>query len=149
DDAKPLQKLLQQHGALMPPYHLSAAAMQRAIRNRDPVVEHEEFFDVVLGQCNAKLLDLYLAHKPSDAEFLQASGSSSADWVRQLIARGLDPARPDWLGRTLLHASAEQGDREIAALALERGADINAREVEFQGTPLAAAVRACSSELKP
>jgi ankyrin repeat protein len=62
--------------------------------------------------------------------------------VRKLLARGLDPNKPDWLGKTFLHACAENGDRALAAVFLEAGAEINARDLEFQGTPLAAAVRA-------
>ena len=61
--------------------------------------------------------------------------------VRKLLARGLDPNRPDWLGKTFLHACAENGDRSIAAVFLDAGADINARGLEFHETPLAAAVR--------
>ena len=37
----------------------------------------------------------------------------------------------------------------MAAVFLDAGADINAREVEFQGTPLAAAVRACCTADDP
>ena len=62
--------------------------------------------------------------------------------VRKLLARGLDPNRPDWLGKTFLHVCAEIGDRSTAAVLLDAGADINARDLEFQATPLAAAVRA-------
>ena len=29
--------------------------------------------------------------------------------VKKLLARGLDPNRPDWLGKTFLHACAENG----------------------------------------
>jgi ankyrin repeat protein len=61
--------------------------------------------------------------------------------VKRLLACGLDPNRSDWLGKTFLHACAENGDRSIAAVFLDAGADINAREVEFHATPLAAAVR--------
>src|SRR5258708_32456962 len=63
--------------------------------------------------------------------------------VRRLLDRGLDPNRPDWLCKTFLHVCAENGDRSVAAVFLDAGADINAREVEFQGTPLAATVRSC------
>lgn len=59
--------------------------------------------------------------------------------VRKLLARGLDPIRPDWLGKTFLHACAANGDRSSAAVFLD--ADINARRLEFHETPLAAAVR--------
>ena len=41
----------------------------------------------------------------------------------------------------LAHARAKNGDRSIAAVFLNAGADINAREVEFHATALAAAVR--------
>jgi ankyrin repeat protein len=58
-----------------------------------------------------------------------------------LLARGLDPNRPDWLGKTFLHACAENGDRSVAGVFLDAGADINARDLEFNETPLAAAVR--------
>ena len=65
----------------------------------------------------------------------------SAALVRKLLARGLDPNRPDWLGKTFLHACAESGNRSVAAVFLDAGADINARGLEFNETPLAAAVR--------
>lgn len=69
--------------------------------------------------------------------------------VRKLLARGLDPNRPDWLGKTILHACAENGDRSLAAILLDAGADINARDVEFQGSPLAAAVRSWCMDTDP
>ena len=65
----------------------------------------------------------------------------SSALVRRLLARGLDPNRPDWLGKTFLHACAENGDRSVAQVFLDAGADINARGLEFHETPLAAAVR--------
>jgi ankyrin repeat protein len=63
--------------------------------------------------------------------------------VRRLLDRGLDPNSADWLGKTFLHACAVNGDRSIAPVLLEAGADINARDLEFKETPLAAAVRLC------
>ena len=69
--------------------------------------------------------------------------------VRRLLARGLDPNRPDWLGKTFLHACAENGDRSVAAVFLDAGADINALDLEFKGTPLAAAVRSWCDEKDP
>jgi ankyrin repeat protein len=65
----------------------------------------------------------------------------SSALTRKVLARGLDPNRPDWLGKTFLHACAARGDRSIAAVFLEAGADIDARGLEFNETPLAAAVR--------
>ena len=37
--------------------------------------------------------------------------------------------------------SGKHGERSVAAVFLDAGADINARDLEFKGTPLAAAVR--------
>jgi ankyrin repeat protein len=145
--AKPLQQLLRRHGAISPPYAMSAQQMKEAIRTGQQVVRHEEFPDNVMRKRDRALLDLYLDSDPRAAERLDfrsvVTYPRSPALVRDLLARGLDPNRGDWLGRTFLHACAENGARSVAAVLLDAGADINAREVEFQGTPLAAAVRSC------
>jgi ankyrin repeat protein len=141
DRAKPLQRLLRRHGAYTPPYAMSVEEMKRAIREGHEVVRHEEFLGNVLGKRNAELLDVYLDSNPAVVDRWPGGYPRSAALVCKLLARGLDPNRPDWLGRTLLHACAENGDRTIAGLFLGAGADINARGLEFHETPLAAAVR--------
>jgi ankyrin repeat protein len=145
--AKPLQQLLRRHGAFSPPYAMSARQMKEAIRAGREVVRHEEFPGNVMGKRNRELLDLYLDSDPTAAERLDfpsvVTYPRSPALVRGLLARGLDPNRRDWLGKTFLHACAEDGARSVAAVLLDAGADINAREIEFHGTPLAAAVRAC------
>jgi ankyrin repeat protein len=73
----------------------------------------------------------------------------SAPLARRLLARGLDPNRTDWLGKTFLHACAGNGDRSVAAVFLNAGADINARGLEFNETPLAAAVRSGLGSKEP
>jgi ankyrin repeat protein len=73
----------------------------------------------------------------------------SAALVPKLLARGLDPNRPHWLGKTFLHACAARGDRSIAAVFLDAGADINARGIEFNETPLATAVRSGLGSQEP
>jgi len=59
-----------------------------------------------------------------------------------LFAHGMDPNRPNWLLRTPLHHFANEGDVESAALFLDHGASIDAREAEHRSTPLALAARA-------
>jgi ankyrin repeat protein len=146
--AKPLQQLLRRHGAYTPPYAMSALQMKQAIRDDHEVVRHEEFLDNVIRLHDAALLDLCLDSDPMVLDRLDCRGvityPRSAALVRKLLARGLDPNRPDWLGKTFLHVCAEIGDRSTAAVLLDAGADINARDVEFHATPLAAAVRAYS-----
>ena len=92
--------------------------MKRAIREGHEVVRHEEFLGNVMGKCNAELLDLYLDANPAVVDRWPGGYPRSVALVRKLLARGLDPNRPDWLGRTLLHACAENGDRTIAGLFL-------------------------------
>jgi ankyrin repeat protein len=141
-NAKPLQQLLRRYGACSPPYAMSVPEMKQAIREGHEVARHGEFLDNVMRQRNMELLDLYL---DSDSTVLERwSGVTyprSSALVRSLLARGLDPNRPDWLGKTFLHACAENGDRTIAAIFLDAGAHINARGLEFNETPLASAVR--------
>lgn len=145
--AKPLQQLLRRYGAYTPSYHfhMSVPEMKQAIREGRAVIREGDFFGHLLGKRNLELLDLYLDSCPEAAE--RIAGWSGVDYprstalVKRLLARGLDPNRPDWLGKTFLHACAENGDRSIAAIFLDAGADINARDVEFHATPLAAAVR--------
>ncbi len=145
DKAKSLQKLVRQYGAFTPPYKMSVRQMKQAIRDGHEVVRHEEFLGNLLRNRNAKLLDLYLDSDPTVPQRLHhwdgVTYPRSTKLIRKLLARGLDPNRPDWLGKTFLHACAENGDRAIAAILLDAGADINARDLEFKGTPLAAAVR--------
>jgi ankyrin repeat protein len=147
DRATPLQQLLRRHGAYTPPYSMSAQQMKQAIRDDHEVVRDGEFPGNVMRQRDAELLDRYLDSDPTVPDRLDfqdvVTYPKSPSLVRKLLARGLDPNRTDWLGKTFLHACAEIGARSAAAVFLDAGADINARELEFQGTPLAAAVRAC------
>jgi ankyrin repeat protein len=158
DRAKSLEQLLRQHGALMPPYRMSVRQLKQAIRDQHEVTQHGEFFGCVLASRNLELLELYLNMKrgsskrgtPVRVHFGDGVAYPGAPaLLRKLLDRGLDPNQPDWLGKTFLHACAEQGDRSGAAILLEAGADINAREVEFRGTPLAAAVRTWCNEADP
>jgi ankyrin repeat protein len=143
--ARPLQRLLRSHGAYTPPYKMTKQELKQAIRARHEVIRHGEFFGAMMRNRDAELLDFYLDSDPTVSKRMNCwSGVSyprSSALVRRLLARRLDPNRANWLGKTFLHACAENGDRSIAAVFLKAGADINARALEFNETPLAAAVR--------
>jgi ankyrin repeat protein len=151
--AKPLQQLLRRHGAYTPPYCMSVQEMKRAIREGHEVTRHVEFLANVMQKRNVELLDLYLDSDPTLPDrWRGVTYPRSSALVRRLLARGLDPNRPDWLGKTFLHACAENGDRSVAEVFLAAGADINARGLEFHETPLAAAVRCgrgCKEDDRP
>lgn len=142
--AKPLQQLLRSHGAYTPPYGMSVREMMQAIRAGHEVVRDGEFLGNLLDKRNAELLEAYLDSGPTLKRMNSWGGVDyprSPALVRMLLARGLDPNRPDWVGKTFLHACAENGDTSAAAVFLDAGADINARDFEFSATPLATAVR--------
>jgi ankyrin repeat protein len=143
EQAKPLEQLLRHHRAYTQPYHMSVRQMKQAIRDGHEVTHHPEFLANLMAKRSVKLVDLYLDSDPTGVDRMadELAFPWSAGLVRRLLARGLDPNRPDWLGKTFLHACAARGDRSIAAVFLEAGADINARGIEFNETPLAAAVR--------
>jgi uncharacterized protein len=151
--AKPIEKLLQQHGAQMPPYQMNVRQLKQAIREKHAVTRHEEFGGCVMANRDPELIDLYLDLRRKGSKRGEVGDGmgypQTPALLRKLLDGGLDPNRSDWLGRTFLHRCAEQGDRAGAAMLLDAGADINAREVEFRGTPLAAAVRAWCSDANP
>lgn len=153
---QPLQSLLRKYGAYTPPYEMSVKQMKQAIRDRHEVTRDEEFLGNVMDKKDPGLLDAYLEQDPSVTKRMHVYAGitypRSPAMVRKLLAHGLDPNRPDWLGKTFLHACAENFDTPAASVFLQAGADVNARDVEFKGTPLAAAVRHapwCDGDQRP
>lgn len=53
----------------------------------------------------------------------------------------MNPSHPNWLRITPLHRFAEAGDVENAAIFIDHGADLNARDEEFRSTPLGYAAK--------
>jgi hypothetical protein len=54
-----------------------------------------------------------------------------------LFRHGMDANRPNWMRKTPLHEFAQHGDIESAALFLDHGADLQARDEERCSTALA------------
>jgi ankyrin repeat protein len=150
---KPLQDLLRRHGAQSPPYIMSVEEMKQALHDGHAVVRDEEFCSYLLKKRDPGLIDLYVASRQALPNGIKSwygvDYPGSPALVRKLLEHGLDPNRPDWLGKTFLHACAENGDRSIAAVFLEAGADLNARDLEFNETPLGAAMRSAGGEADP
>ena len=136
EQAKPLAKLLRAHGAYTPPYRLSLAEFKQAIRDDAKVVRHDEFWNSVQGKRDLQLLELYLDWYDGDLAELPIGPTPTVAVLRRLLERGFDPNQTDWLGRALLHDCAANGERKLAKLLLDAGADKDAVEVEFQETPL-------------
>ena len=64
------------------------------------------------------------------------------DAPRTLLAHGMSPNQMNWQHQTLLHHAATQDTSECAAILLDAGATIAARDEEYRSTPLAWAARA-------
>lgn len=64
------------------------------------------------------------------------------DIAQLLVDHGVDPNETNGMGMTALHIIAGQGTVDAARWLLDRGADIHARDREFDSTPLAWAARA-------
>jgi ankyrin repeat protein len=65
-----------------------------------------------------------------------AGGGGVADAVRLMIELGFSPNARNDSGETPLHAAAAAGDAETVRLLLEHGAELDARDANFDGTPL-------------
>ncbi len=94
-----------------------------------------------------KILELMLRYQPHLLEAVRLGNAGSREMARWLLEHGTDVRRTNWLGITPLHRFAGNGQIEIAALCLEFGADINARDDEFRSTPLGWAARAGQLEM--
>ncbi len=64
-----------------------------------------------------------------------------------LFANGMDPNQRDWLGATALHQLARKGNVEIAAVYLDHGADLTARDEDICSTPLGWAAKFGQKEM--
>lgn len=65
-----------------------------------------------------------------------AVGAKTRALNELLFQHGMDPSQPDWLRITPLHQFARKGDVENAALFLDHGADLHARDEDICSTPL-------------
>ncbi len=83
----------------------------------------------------------YWRKKLLSAAWWDGSIFASAEQVRWLLERGLEPGLSNWLGITALHRCAAKGLIDIAAVLLEFGASIDAAEAEWGETPKGWAVR--------
>lgn len=63
-------------------------------------------------------------------------GARTRELNELLFAHGMSPSQPDWLHVTPLHQFARKGDLDRAALFIDHGADLLARDEDICSTPL-------------
>ncbi len=91
------------------------------------------------GKGHKEFVRLMLHYQPELAK--RVTVSRPRELATLLFEHGMDPNRPNWLRITPLHQFAEHGDVESAALFIDHGADLQAREEEYSSTPLAWAAK--------
>lgn len=127
-------------GAL--PIHLTngdASAVTRLLEE-DPGRAHDpEALSMAAERGNENVVRLLLRHAPDLPR--QVTVSRPIEIAELLFEHGMDANRPDWLRATPLYHFAGDGDTESAALFLDHGADLAARDEEHASTPLAWAAR--------
>ena len=151
EECGPMQELLRRRGATPTPPD-SPEEMERALLEGYPASGNWLFMANLLNSKDADLHDLFLdLWEDAVADLVPGDvwggDVPSPELLSKLLEAGLDPNRPNWVGRTFLHVAAEKGAVEAAAALLQVGADLEAVELEHGGTPLAAAARAGAAEM--
>lgn len=92
------------------------------------------------GNGNEAFVRLMLHHQPELAK--RVSGTAKTRELSEfLFERGANPNNANWMGITALHHFARKGDLANAALFIEHGADVHARDEDTCSTPLGLAAR--------
>ncbi|HXF38797.1 MAG TPA: ankyrin repeat domain-containing protein [Blastocatellia bacterium] len=87
------------------------------------------------GNGHEAFVRLMLHHQPDLAK--RVTGDAKTRELSEfLFERGANPNNADWLGITPLHQFARSGNIEKAALFLDHGADLRARDQDICSTPL-------------
>ena len=150
DAAAAIERLLRDRGATTPVWSMTPDDLREAIATRSPVTRTPDFAEEVIARNDLALTDVLLETDPGVAQRLHGGSLRRGDptvsvtspaVLKRLLDAGFNPNRPDWLGRTALHHYARRGDVPNARLMLEHGADIDAIDDQYHGTPLAWAAR--------
>lgn len=84
-----------------------------------------------------RLLLRYQPDLPKRIAFPDWSVGAKTRALNELLFKhGMNPSQPDWLRITPLHQFARKGDLEKAAVFIDHGADLHARDEEICSTPL-------------
>jgi ankyrin repeat protein len=84
-----------------------------------------------------RLMLRYQPDLPRRVEFPGwAVGAKTRELNELLFEHGMNASAPDWLGVTPLHHFARNGDVEKAALFIDHGANLHARDEDICSTPL-------------
>ena len=99
------------------------------------LADDSEALSNAAGEGHEAFVKLMLRYQPDLAR--RVSGDArSRELTELLFARGANPNHCGWLRITPLHELARRGDVEKAALFIDHGADLHARDEDICSTPL-------------
>jgi ankyrin repeat protein len=144
-----IKRLLESHGATRDPYDISwlddeRADVRQLVDGPQSASRLAAAFTMIVGSDRAdhlsKLLDAGL-RIPTIVTGCQGYLLHNAAMLRTLLDHGMDPNLMNWQHQTLLHLvchgpNPTGSDVELAAMLLDAGANINARDDEYRSTPL-------------
>jgi ankyrin repeat protein len=116
-------------------YYGDVAAATELLEKDPALARDPEALAAAAGRGHEPMVRLLLQYEPTLASEITVSRPRTM--AELLFAHGMDPNRPDWLRATPLHRFAAHGDTDSAALFLDHGADLDARDEELCSTPLA------------
>jgi cytohesin len=95
-----------------------------------------------LDWANDEIADLIRKHGGKHSTINMAAGAGNAEGVKEFLVAGAD-VNADMYGGTPLHRAAVWGHKEIVELLIDKGADVNVKDVREEGermTPLDCAI---------
>jgi ankyrin repeat protein len=137
-------ELLCSHGAARSVHHLAyygdvqtAAAVFAA---NPALADDPDALVNAAGEGHEVFVRLMLRYRPDLPRSVSfpawSVGAKTRELNELLFQHGMNPSAPDWLGITPLHHLARNGDVEKAAIFLDHGADLHARDEDICSTPL-------------
>jgi ankyrin repeat protein len=153
-----IRALLVARGGTTDPYDTSwiddDAELARVAGDPTETLRVSAGFAMVVGDGRRDRLERLLTaglRVPSVLTGCQGYLLAQTDMLRTLLAHGMSPDLMNWQHQTLLHLACQAGDYrgrdktngaiERAAILLDAGASISARDEEYRSTPLAWAAR--------
>jgi len=107
-----------------------------SLLDSDPsLADDPEAFREAAARGHEAILRLMLHHRPRVIHRVSVAAKTRA-LTKFLFESGMDPNLARWLGVTPLHLFARQGEIDNAAIFLDHGANLHARDEEFCTTPL-------------
>ncbi len=115
------------------------AAAEPLFADNPALADNPDALSHAAGRGHEPFVGLLLRYQPHLARSVTVAQPRAM--AELLFRHGMDPNRPNWLRVTPLHRFAASGQLEHAAVFLDHGADLHARDEEYRSTPLAWAAR--------